>query len=225
MSVLCIDNNRDLVDRLVVSPIPLPRRNGSPAKIVSSRRSNGLRPSRALRELALAPRRCNLPLEQRQSRLAVRRPPRRRDSNALCGQAVAAGAPTLAIDPSGPGRSHVRRAVVDARRRAAVHGGAQPRECDGDVVGRRESRSLLYTATSPKGSPSKAFEASRSRHRQMPRGGDVALSERSEFAQMPGLADGHFTGSPRGLAGRVLRRAERRGAAHGRATEVRRRSA
>ena len=48
----------------------------------------------------------------------------------------------------------------------------------------------------------------------------MALSERSEFAQMPVLADGHLTGLPRGLTGRVLRRAERRGAAH--APEVRR---
>jgi hypothetical protein len=48
------DEDVSLIGRLVVPPIPLPRRNGSPAKIVSSRRSTGLRPSPALRELALA---------------------------------------------------------------------------------------------------------------------------------------------------------------------------
>jgi hypothetical protein len=116
---------------------PLPRRNGSPAKIVSSRRSNGLRPSPALRELALALWRGDLALEQRQSPpAAVRRPPRRRDSNALCGRAVPAGAPTLGDRPQRLGISRLRR----ARRLAPQSGGPRWRAAARGRRGRRSPR-------------------------------------------------------------------------------------
>ena len=111
--------------------------------------------------------------------------------------------------------------MVDSRRRVAVHGGAQPRECDSNVVVAANPGAFCTAATSPKGSPSKAFEASRSSHRQMPGGGDVALSERSEFAQMPVLADGRLTGLPRALQGESF--GERSGGA--RRTSARRRFA
>ena len=68
-------------------------------------------------------------------------------------------------------------------------------------------RSILLAATSPKGSPSKAFEASRHATDKCAEAGSGAV--RAQRVRPDAVrADGRLTSWPRGLAGRALRRAE-----------------